>query len=478
MFYAGGYVPPSPDIAPEQRHVTNTSTHSPIVDVNEANFAAEVEQSSLPVFIDFWAPWCGPCKGLEPTFKQLAETYREQIKFVKVNADDNAALMKRFKVRGLPTLLLLRDGQVVEKAGVPTKSALANLLDKHVQQPVALKAAPQRSFRAFHGDAAVRESVVTRLRERIQRMRIVQQAHEQRYGLMSGALHDEGFEGLLAFENALGIPGQVGQLQETVHGFLLQEHEIDGFKVKGLQPPHDVWPLDWWLAIPPGADLQLLPSHFIAWLLLDRSAEIYPYAVSEDARGVMASLANLHARYARGDAPTDAQWRAVRNAAGDLVKREKPAGQEADEGTPQTTLMSIEILAWPVHELDHALAQAVNWLHSVVSERAVRAAYTAEQWAEREAPRKTHQEEMDRLVKWYGDKNVSKIEDTEALSAQDRKALEERKEALEEALRRMIAAGDSRKAFEDPLSGKAKLAYAERLHVGLMLALKDTVAGA
>jgi thioredoxin len=150
MFYAGGYVPPSPDIAPGQRHVTNSSTHSPVVDVNEADFAAEVEQSSLSVFVDFWAPWCGPCRGLEPTFKQLAETYREQIKFVKVNADDNAALMKRFKVRNLPTLLLLRDGQVAEKAGGRRKAALANLLDKHVQRPVALKAAPQRSFRAFH----------------------------------------------------------------------------------------------------------------------------------------------------------------------------------------------------------------------------------------------------------------------------------------------------------------------------------------
>lgn len=452
--------------------MTNSSTHSPVVDVNEADFATEVEQSSLPVFVDFWAPWCGPCKGLEPTFKQLAETYRGQIKFVKVNADDNAALMKRFNVRALPTLLLLRDGQVAENAGGRTKAALANLLDKHVQHPVALKAAPQRSFRAFHGDAAVRESVVARLRERIQSMQIVQPAYQQRYGLMSGALHDAG---LPAFENALGIPGQVGQLQEAVHGYLLQEVEVHGIEATRLQPPHDVWPLDWWLAIPPGADLQSLPSHFIAWLLLDRSAEIYPYPLSEDARGVMASLANLHARSARGDAPSDAQWQAVRNAAGDLVKREKPAGQEADEGTPRTVLMSIEMLSWPAHELDNALTEAVSYLQYESSSRAVRAAYTAEQWAEREAPQKTWQDESERLHKKYADKNVSKIED---LSAQDRKALEEEQEVLEELRLRMITQRDSRKPFEDPLSGKATLAYAERLHVGLMLALKDTVAGA
>src|SRR5262249_50262722 len=153
----------------------------------------------------------------------------------------------------------------------------------------------------FQGDAALRESVVARLRDHIEAGRIVptdregpiSDANGQRYSLMGGALNTSDLQ---AFESKSGIPAPVGRLQESVHGLLTA---------------HAAWTLDWWQAVPPGADLQSLPSRFIAWLLQDHSAAIYPYPLSDDARATMKSLAQLHARAARGDAPSDEEWRTV-----------------------------------------------------------------------------------------------------------------------------------------------------------------------
>ena len=87
-----------------------------ITEANEADFAAAVEQSSLPVVVDLWAPWCGPCRMISPALEEIARRRAGLLKIVKVNVDDNPAISSRFGVQGIPTLLLFDAGQIVDRA--------------------------------------------------------------------------------------------------------------------------------------------------------------------------------------------------------------------------------------------------------------------------------------------------------------------------------------------------------------------------
>jgi thioredoxin 1 len=89
-----------------------------------------IASGSKPVFADFWAEWCAPCRMLAPTFKKLAEAYGNAITFAKVNVDELPELAEKYAVRSIPTLLLLREGNVVERlVGVRPQQELARLLD-------------------------------------------------------------------------------------------------------------------------------------------------------------------------------------------------------------------------------------------------------------------------------------------------------------------------------------------------------------
>jgi len=85
-----------------------------VVDANDDEFHAVVDESSLPVLVDVWAPWCGPCRMVTPALEKLAGELAGRLKLVKVNADDNPAVSRRFEVRSIPTLVLLDRGEVVD----------------------------------------------------------------------------------------------------------------------------------------------------------------------------------------------------------------------------------------------------------------------------------------------------------------------------------------------------------------------------
>jgi len=102
--------------------------------VTDASIEADVIQSTGLVLVDFWAPWCGPCKTLAPLLNDLAQDYQGQLCIAKINADDNKASSDRFSVRGLPTLILFENGVERERVlGVTSKSRLAALLDKYLE---------------------------------------------------------------------------------------------------------------------------------------------------------------------------------------------------------------------------------------------------------------------------------------------------------------------------------------------------------
>jgi thioredoxin 1 len=93
----------------------------------------EVESSAKPVLVDFWAEWCAPCRLLAPTFERLAATYGDEISFAKVNVDELPEVAGQYGIRSIPTLLLLREGKVVEElVGARPYNDLARVLDRHV----------------------------------------------------------------------------------------------------------------------------------------------------------------------------------------------------------------------------------------------------------------------------------------------------------------------------------------------------------
>ena len=101
-----------------------------ITSVNDADFESTVAQSDLPVLIDFWAPWCGPCMALLPTIEALVPLYEDSLKVVKVNIDENPQLAKRFGVRGIPHLTLVKGGVAVADLNERSRTRLASELDR------------------------------------------------------------------------------------------------------------------------------------------------------------------------------------------------------------------------------------------------------------------------------------------------------------------------------------------------------------
>ncbi len=101
------------------------------IQVTDSNFEEEVLKCDMPVLVDFWAPWCGPCRAMGPVIDELAEEYDGQVKISKMNVDENPTSPGKYGIRAIPTLILFKDGEVVEQiTGAVSKSSIKELLSQ------------------------------------------------------------------------------------------------------------------------------------------------------------------------------------------------------------------------------------------------------------------------------------------------------------------------------------------------------------
>lgn len=100
--------------------------------VNDTNFERDVLQVRQPVLVDFWAEWCAPCRMLAPVIEAVAEKYADTARVVKLNVDENPSISQRYGIKGIPTLILFKDGREEERiVGATSKESIARLIEKH-----------------------------------------------------------------------------------------------------------------------------------------------------------------------------------------------------------------------------------------------------------------------------------------------------------------------------------------------------------
>jgi len=104
-----------------------------VITLNEQNWQEEVLNSDIPVLVDFWAPWCGPCRIIAPVVEELAQEYEGRLKVGKLNTDENPNIAMQYGIRAIPTVMLFKNGEVVDtRIGVHPKDALKSMIEQHL----------------------------------------------------------------------------------------------------------------------------------------------------------------------------------------------------------------------------------------------------------------------------------------------------------------------------------------------------------
>lgn len=275
--------------------------------VTEADFESNVISNKLPVLLDFWAEWCGPCKSLMPTLEKVSTVYDGKVDFMKVNVDENASVRDRFAVRGIPTLILFNEGREIARiVGTKSSSQLSRFIDAQLGIESSISARVPTTFSAFGGDASFKEAVLTALRAHLSAKAAA--PHEvmwddQLVGALRVAVGEADMEKVVM---KLGVPEEVAATAEMLSTYR-------GTHLEGAQ-----FVAKWLESVPVGANLEPVSSNLVARVLKENTLESY-VAGDSALESLRERLVALHLANAAGTAPSEAEWRAVREACDQLA---------------------------------------------------------------------------------------------------------------------------------------------------------------
>lgn len=309
-------------------------------DVTAATFAEEILANPQPVLIDFWAEWCAPCKALAPTLEKLAERFKNEVAFVKLNVDENKDLSKEYAVRGIPTLLLMKDGKELSRTvGSRSLTQLTTFLSDELGLALGATAEPAVRRSAFRGLSEFKEARLAALREHIDRKRL---------DLTASMWDDERIQDALQFVAEKSAPDDCAEVLGVPTALVFAVGALSSYYRTNIGAAE--YELEWLESVPPDADLSNLPGRLLGEIL--RSEHVTAFVEGSAALSrARDSLATLHETDCDDEVPA-AQW---------VSLQEQLAATEDTENWTHRTLAGIlKGLARSLRRDDEILRDAIG----------------------------------------------------------------------------------------------------------------------